>query len=164
MMSGHPGLSSVRILLCECSQNLPFCWCFLLVNFHPLLPTLFLGYKVPPIRLLRWLSGKESACQCRRHRFNPWVGKISWRSKWQPTPVFLPGESHGQRSLAGYKQWGHKELDTTEHTHPCCSQSWCNFSPQLQNSIMVVLIPVVLTPVVLTLTPPAPNKVFLSYF
>ena len=41
----------------------------------------------------RWLSGKESACQCRRHRFNPWVGKIPWRRKWQPTPVFLPGES-----------------------------------------------------------------------
>ena len=68
-------------------------WCFLLVNFHPLLPTLFLGYKMPPIRLLRWLSGKESACQCRRHRFNPWVRKISWRRKWQPTPVLLPGES-----------------------------------------------------------------------
>ena len=50
-------------------------------------------------------SGKESACQCRRHkrcRFNPWVRKISCRRKWQPTPVFLPGESHGQKSLVGY--------------------------------------------------------------
>jgi len=49
-------------------------------------------------------DGKESACQCRRHRrrgFRPWVGKIPWRRKWQPTPVFLPGESHGQRSLVG---------------------------------------------------------------
>ena len=46
--------------------------------------------------------GKESACKCRRHEFDPWVGKIPWRKKWQPTPVFLPGESHGQRSLAGY--------------------------------------------------------------
>ena len=45
------------------------------------------------------LSGKESACQCRRCGFDPWVGKIPWRMKWQPTPVFLPGESHGQRSL-----------------------------------------------------------------
>ena len=48
---------------------------------------------------------KEPACQRRRHRrhgFNPWVGKIPWRRKWQPTPVFLPGESHGQRSLVGY--------------------------------------------------------------
>ena len=43
--------------------------------------------------LPRWFSGKESACQCRRHRFNPWVGKIPWRMKWQPTPVFLPGKS-----------------------------------------------------------------------
>ena len=46
--------------------------------------------------------------------FNPWVGKIPWRRKWQPTPVFLPGEFHGQRSLVGYSPWGHKELDTTQ--------------------------------------------------
>ena len=53
-----------------------------------------------------WLRGKESACQCRRHKFNPWVRKIPWRRKWQPTPVFLPGEFHGQRSLASYNPWG----------------------------------------------------------
>ena len=50
-------------------------------------------------------GGKENACQCRRHKrcgFDPWVGKIPWRRVWQPTPVFLPGESHGQRSLVGY--------------------------------------------------------------
>ena len=50
-------------------------------------------------------SGKESTCQCRRHknyRFNPWVGKIPCRRKWQPTPVFLSGESHGQKSLVVY--------------------------------------------------------------
>ena len=68
-------------------------------------------------------SGKEPTCQCRRHKrswFHPWVGKVLWRRKWQPTPIFLPGESHGQRSLAGYSPWGHKESDTTEateHTH-----------------------------------------------
>ena len=45
---------------------------------------------------------------------NPWVGKIPWRREWQPTPEFLPGEFHGQRSLAGYSPWGHKELDTTD--------------------------------------------------
>ena len=48
-----------------------------------------------------WLSGKESTCQCRRHSrlgFNPWVKKSPWRRKWQPTPAFLPGKSHGQRS------------------------------------------------------------------
>ena len=64
-------------------------------------------------------SGKEPACQCRRHkicRFSPWVGKIPWRRKWQPTPIFLPGESHGQRSLLGYSPWSRKESETTEVT------------------------------------------------
>ena len=49
----------------------------------------------------RWLSGKESACQRRRCGFDPWAGKIPWKRKCQPTPVFLPGKSHGQRSLVG---------------------------------------------------------------
>ena len=64
-------------------------------------------------------SGKEPTCQCRRHKrygFDPWVGKIPWRRKWQPTAVFLPGESHGQRSLVGYNPWGCKESDMTEAT------------------------------------------------
>jgi len=63
-------------------------------------------------------SGKEPTYQCRRHRrpgFDPWVGEIPWRRSWQqPTPRFLPGASHGQRSLVGYSPWGCKELDTTE--------------------------------------------------
>ena len=62
-------------------------------------------------------ADKESLLQCRRHRrhrFDPWVGKIPWRRKWQPTLVFLPGKSHGQRSVASYSPWGCKELDTTE--------------------------------------------------
>ena len=46
--------------------------------------------------------------------FDPWGGKIPWRRAWQPTPVCLPGESHGQRSLAGYSPWGRRESDTTE--------------------------------------------------
>ena len=50
-------------------------------------------------------------------RFNPWVGKMPWRRKWQPTPVPLPGKSHGQRSLVGCSPWSHKESDTTEHLH-----------------------------------------------
>jgi len=68
-------------------------------------------------------SGKEPAFQCRRckrHGFNPWVGKIPWSRAWQPTPVFLPGEAHGQSSLVGYGLWGRKELDTVEgaqHAH-----------------------------------------------
>ena len=58
---------------------------------------------------LPWrLSNQESACQCRRLRFNPWVRKIPWRRKWQPAPVFLSGKSCGQRS-----QKGHKESATT---------------------------------------------------
>ena len=48
------------------------------------------------------------------HEFDPWVRKIPWRRKWKPTPVFLPGESRGQKSLAGYSPWDRKELDTTE--------------------------------------------------
>ena len=64
-------------------------------------------------------SGKEPACQFRRHKrhgFDPWVGKIPWRQPWPPTPVFLSGESNGQRSLAGYSLQGYKELDMTEAT------------------------------------------------
>ena len=54
-------------------------------------------------------DGQESACKVK----NPWVRKIPWRKKWQPTPVFLPGEFHGQRSLVCYSPWSHKESDTT---------------------------------------------------
>ena len=64
-------------------------------------------------------SGKESICQCKRHKrlgFNSWVGKIPWRRKWQPTPVFLPGEFYGQRSLVGYSPRDYKELGTTEQS------------------------------------------------
>ena len=50
----------------------------------------------------------------RRDRLDPWVRKVLWRRAWQPTPVFLPGESRGQRSLAGYSPGGQKESDTTE--------------------------------------------------
>ena len=60
------------------------------------------------------IGGKESTCQCRRFRFDPWVEKIPWRRKWKPTPVFLPGKSNGQRRLVGYSPWGCQESDTTE--------------------------------------------------
>ena len=71
-------------------------------------------------------SGKEPMCQCRRHKrrgFYPWVGKISWRKKWQPIPVFLPGKSHGQRSLMGYSPQQHKRVSHNlstkqQHTQP----------------------------------------------
>ena len=76
------------------------------------------GRKTGPQRCLRGFSGgsvhKESACnardhlQCRRPEFDPWVGKISLRRKWQLTPVFLPGASRGHRSSVGYSPWGRK--------------------------------------------------------
>ena len=68
-----------------------------------------------------WLpGGKESACQQRRRRrcgLHPWGWKIPWSRKWQPTPVFLPREYHGQRGLAGCSPRGRKGSDTTEHSH-----------------------------------------------
>ena len=78
------------------------------------------------------VSGDESTCQCRRlrrHRFDPWVGKIPWSSKWQPAPIILPGKFHGQESLVGYSPWGCKESDMTEHTNTLgakntCDQQW----------------------------------------
>ena len=96
-----------------CCYFLPFClFNLLMVSFvvqkllHLIRSHLFSG-------LSRGLSGKESACQCRRcrgHGFDPWVRKIPWRRKWQPTPIFLPGKSHGQRSLAGYSPWGSQRV------------------------------------------------------
>ena len=59
-----------------------------------------------------WLSGKESTCLCRRCSFDVWVEKHPWRKKWQATPVFLPGKSHGQRSLVGLQPMG---LQRTRH-------------------------------------------------
>ena len=95
---------------CFCST-----WCFLLTldkkhNLARLYPE-FVVYTCALAGPPRGHSGKESACQCRRYRrpgFNPSIGKIPWRRKWQPTPAFLPGKSHGQRTLAGYSPWGHK--------------------------------------------------------
>ena len=61
-----------------------------------------------------------NARDVKRCRFDPWVWKIPWRRKWQFTPMFLSGQSHGQRSLEGYSLWGHKELDMTEMTQHAC--------------------------------------------
>ena len=83
---------------------------------------------------MSWLSGKESACQyrrCRRLGFDPWVGKIPWRREWLPTPVFLPRESHGQRSLVATVH-GVAKLDMTEHEHTGSSQPQ-NLNPWLMS-------------------------------
>ena len=103
------GISSLTLI----DQQLPF---FLLLLFA-MTPHDFYSPN-PSIGLCWWLSDKESTCQCKRCRFDRWVRKIPWRRAWQPTQVFLPGESRGQGSLAGYRPWGHKELETTEH--------WCH--------------------------------------
>ena len=72
-----------------------------------------------------------------RPKFNPWVGMIPWRREWHPTPIFLLGEFHGQSSLAGYSQWGHKKSDMTErltHTHVIIlsSLAYCQCKKYLQ--------------------------------
>ena len=68
-----------------------------------------------------------------------WVGKILWRRKWQSIPVFLPGESHGQRSLVGYSPWGHKESDMTEVTEYTCSL-YTNFNDSFYHEWMLNII------------------------
>ena len=81
---------------------------------------IFFGGWEGTLNLPWWLRWQIICLQCRRPGFSPWVGKIPWRRKWRPTPIFLPGESHGQRRLEGYSPWGHKESDTTAtnvHTH-----------------------------------------------
>ena len=70
-----------------------------------------IGFILPCNRLFWWLSGKESACQCRRYKFDPWVRKIPWRRKWQPTLIFLPGKSRRQRNLEDYSPRGHEGVE-----------------------------------------------------
>ena len=91
---------------------------------------------------LRWLS---VCLQCGRPRFNPWVRKIPWRRKWQPTPVLLPGKSHGRRSLVGYSPQGHKESDMTEQLHflMCLYKTESNVvicSISLMTSILIIIL------------------------
>ena len=83
-------------------------------DFYGKVMALFFNMLFRLVILPRWLSGKESAYQCRRCEFDPRVRKIPWRRKWQPTLVFLPGKSHGQRSLVAYSPWGLGESDMTE--------------------------------------------------
>ena len=71
-------------------------------------------YRISALVETLWLSRYRVHLQCRKPRFDPWVRKIPWRRKWQPTPVFLLEKSHGQKSLVGCSPWGLKESDTTE--------------------------------------------------
>ena len=90
--------------------------------------SLNLGKPPAMAELLWWLRGKEITFPCRRRGFDPWVRKITWRRKWQPTLVFLPGKSQGQRSLAGYSPWGHKRVghDLVTRRHQNVAHAvWC---------------------------------------
>ena len=99
-----------------------------------------LRFKLSSAGLPSWLSGKESTCQCRKRkrcRFNPWVRKIPWSRKLQPTPVFLPGKFHGQRNLEGSSSWVARSLtqlstaavgSTSRHLK---ETSHCLFPPRL---------------------------------
>ena len=83
----------------------------------------------------RWFSVKESACQCKRCRFDPLVGKIPWRRKWQPTLVFLPGKSHGQRSLAVYSLWGHKVSHMTQQLTTTTTKQYATKKPWVKDEL-----------------------------
>ena len=90
------------------------------IRTHCKMVTKILWYLIQTKRGCRGLRQKRTCLRCGRSRFNPWVGKIPWRREWQPTPVFLPGESHGQRSLEGYSLCGHAWTTNTHahiHTH-----------------------------------------------
>ena len=88
------------------------------------MPILYNSVGSPVIEFIEFVKGsweiypgKESLCQfrrCKRRGFDPWVGKISWSRKWQPTVVFLPVKFHGQRNLVGYSPRGCKESDMTD--------------------------------------------------
>ena len=105
----YPPRAGISCELCKCKLYLSF----LLTSFFPGPLSLFKRAYYLSSGLPWWLSGKESFCQCRQMWFDPWSGKIPWKRKWQPTPVFWPRESQGQGSLVDYSPWGRKELDTT---------------------------------------------------
>ena len=85
------------------SPNWNLSWWLLLCTWFMSIDTFTQGFPGGSVVSRLWL-------QCRRHRFNPWIKKIPWRRKWKPTPVFLPGKSHGQKSLVGYSPWGCKRI------------------------------------------------------
>ena len=84
-------------------------------------------------RLPGWFRQERICLRCRRLGFEPWVGKIPWRRKWLPTPVFLPGKSHGQRILMGYCSWGCKVSDMTEAIFTSLHLKWHSPAPYLLN-------------------------------
>ena len=135
----HPTILSSTIPIFSCLQSFPATGSFLMNWLFSsggqsigALASVILNGDLKKIQIniyclkleLPWWLRRQSIClQCRRPGFDPWVGKIPWRRKWQPTPVLLPGKSHGQRNLVGYSPWGCKESDTTERLH---FYFWCS--------------------------------------
>ena len=96
-------------------HSIPYEWLNTVIYLNiPLELDLGEGNGTPP--QYSCLENPMDAGAIKRHGFDPWVRKIPWKTAWQPTPVFLPGKSHGQRSLMAYSPWNCKELDTTEAT------------------------------------------------
>ena len=86
------------------------------------IPIHYYIYKLPP-----WLSSEDSACQCRRHRFDPWVRKIPWRRKWQPIPAFLPGKIPWTEEAGVLQSTGSQRVRhdwACVHAHMCCGSYW----------------------------------------
>ena len=127
---------------CHLGHESLFCWfwprdCRLgegeLVNGKGVRTVLFLNVFIYSSASGLWgfsggTSDKEPACQCRRCErcgFNPWFRKTPWRRKWQPTSVFLTGESHGQRSLVGYSSWSCRLGHDWNDLAPCTSGLVC---------------------------------------
>ena len=102
---------------------------FYFLSFHPQIWASSGGSCLQ--RLLLCFSDPDFSLQCGRPKFDPRFWKIPWRRKWQPTPVLLPGESHGWKSLVGYNPWGRKESDTTEQLHFTPPHSFCIFDNYL---------------------------------
>ena len=98
----------MNLTVCTTTCHYTTCWAFLLLPW-----------------LLRWYSGKESTCQCKISGFDPWVGKIHWSRKWQPTLVFLPGKFHGQRRRATVHEVTKSQtwLSDWVYTHCYCRSS-----------------------------------------
>ena len=95
------------------------------------------------VYMSRGASGKEPACQCRRckrHRFDPWVREISWRRAWQPIPVFLPGEFHGQRNLVGYSPFRSDITEVNQHARNLLAQPTLPFLPSAHMTVLYICV------------------------
>ena len=114
---GNVNIFSRRKKRCNISQKEEKVLLSTILTVCPIMPKGMLSFIYKERGFPRGASGKEPASHCRRHNrwgFDPWVRTIPWKRTWQPTPVFLPGKSYGQKSLAGYGPSGCKESDVTE--------------------------------------------------